>query len=78
MPQGTVLEPLLVLVYVNDIYNCVNNVHISSFADDTRLLHGIKSSQDQIALQEDLLHVIEWFSHQRHPKIHNNIDGFLR
>ena len=33
---------------------------ISSFADDTHLLHGIKSCQDQIALQADLLKVVEW------------------
>ena len=76
VPQGTVLGPLLFLVYVNDIYNCINNVHISSFADDTRLLHGIKSCQDQIVLQEDLLNVIEW-SNKNNMKLNDKKYGLL-
>ena len=33
---------------------------VSSFADDTRLLHGIASEEDCVALQQDLDHVYSW------------------
>ena len=43
VPQGSVLGPLLFLIYVNDLHNVVQYSDIHHFADDTNLLYSSKS-----------------------------------
>ena len=59
VPQGSVLGPLLFLVYVNDISEGVTGSKISSFADDTKISREIKKSDCVQSLQSDLNKVIE-------------------
>ena len=46
VPQGTVLEPLLFLIMVNDINKDISESIISIFADDTRLMKVINREED--------------------------------
>ena len=61
VPQGTVLGPVLFLVHLMGIADSISTeTSVSSFADDTRLLRGIKSEDDCKLLQKDLDNLYEW------------------
>ena len=60
VPQGTVLSPILFLVFINDITTCVFTSTIRCFADDTRVCKALSSCQDVSALQKDLENIITW------------------
>ena len=62
VPQGTVLGPILFLVFINDVDRCIMHSIIRCFADDTRISIAITSEQDVMLLQSDLHNVIEWSS----------------
>ena len=61
VPQGTVLGPLMFLIYINDIAdNISSGTNIRLFADDCLLYRVIKSSTDTDILQKDLSSLMDW------------------
>ena len=60
VPQGSVLGPILFLVYINDVQYHLKGSTAASFADDTRLSKQISSCDDVLILQEDLNTVVKW------------------
>ena len=61
VPQGTVLGPLLFLVYINDITDQVSPGTLCRlFADDCLLYRPIHSLEDQLILQRDLDALQRW------------------
>ena len=60
VPQGSILGPLLFIVYVNDILDAITHSSCFMFADDVKLLKVISSALDHLDLQEDLENVSSW------------------
>ena len=62
VPQGSVLGPLLFLIYMNDLPDCLKSTNSILFADDTSLY---KSSKNIVELydrmNDELLILSDWF-----------------
>ena len=64
VPQGSVLGPLLFILFINDIDNAVDTVHfiMLKFADDTKGIHKVDSVEDAVSLQKNLDSLFRWSS----------------
>ena len=60
-PQGSVLGPLLFLIYINDLHKAIINSHAYHFTDDTNLLLIDKSPKKiNKLMNQDLSKLCKW------------------
>ena len=57
--QGSVLGPLLFILYVNDIPDLIES-NVRMFADDTKIYSVIQSFDDHLRLQSDVDRLLQW------------------
>ena len=62
VPQGSILGPLLLLIYANDLSSYISYSKVFIYADDTKICHEISCHQDFFALQSDIDHIASWSS----------------
>ena len=59
VPQGSVLGPLLFLIFINTIENNIDS-KVLKFADDMKVFRVIGGNHDEDTLQIDLDRLVEW------------------
>jgi len=59
VPQGSVLGPVLFLIFINDLDEGISN-WILKFADDTKIFGAVNGLADAMQLQVDLSRLMQW------------------
>ena len=59
VPQGSVLGPILFLIYINDLDDSITS-NILKFADETKLFRKVNTDGDKQHLQNDLDRLVKW------------------
>ena len=61
VPQGSILGPLLFVLFINDMSDCISEgTNIALYADDTKIWRKIESWNDHEILQNDINALSRW------------------
>ena len=66
VPQGSILGPLLLLLYINDLCNVSKKLFSLLFADDSNMFVSGKDPDDLIrTMNEEMVKVVDWLQINR-------------
>ena len=72
IPQGSILGPILFLIYINDLLDaCTNDSALYVYADDAKLFKHVFNLNDTNSLQNDLNNICDWIKNA-HLKLNTN------
>ena len=71
VPQGSVLGPVLFILYINDLPQCIKDSAVLTFADDTKVVSKVSTVTDTLNLQLNLNKIISW-SHHNNMELNEN------
>ena len=62
VPQGSILEPILFNIFINDLFLFINEVELANFADDNTIYTSKKDVKEVLkVLEKDSKSAIDWF-----------------
>ena len=77
VPQGSVLGPLLFLIYVNNIQSAVSSATVKLFADDTNLFFHCKHPEELYTIANtSLVQLSEWITVNYYTNIFTMFNHF--
>lgn len=66
VPQGSVLGPLLFLIFINDMPNCLKHSQCMLYADDSMILNSANCTSALVTkLNSDIANVQEWCNNNK-------------
>ena len=66
VPQGSILGPLLFIIYVNDLQDVTRSCDLSMYADDTHITSALKKSSDlNTEILPEFIKICDWLQENK-------------